>query len=111
MTSDIDARRKALRDRFPVWEPFTLDAWLDHCADLYGDRPLVLTDEVELSCAEVAAQSRRLADGLVAFESGSRRSRRHDHGEHPRVRDGEVRRGPAGDRARVLVSSLWVAPL
>jgi fatty-acyl-CoA synthase len=70
MAPGIDARRKALRDRLPTWEPLTLDAWLDHCADLYCDRPLVLTDEVELSYAAVAAESRRLADGLVALGVG-----------------------------------------
>jgi fatty-acyl-CoA synthase len=66
----IDARRNALRDRFPIWEPFTLDAWLDCCAERYRERPLVLTDEIELTYAEVAAESRRLADGLATLGVG-----------------------------------------
>ena len=65
MNADIESRRQSLRDRFPLWQPRTLAGWLDHCADRYGERPLVLTDDVELSYADVAAQSRRLADGLA----------------------------------------------
>lgn len=37
------------------------------CAADYGDRPLVLSDDGELSYREVAAQSRRLADGFAAL--------------------------------------------
>lgn len=50
-----------------MWEPCTLAAWLDGCADRYGDRPLVLTDDNRPSYADVAAESRRLADGLAAL--------------------------------------------
>jgi fatty-acyl-CoA synthase len=67
MTTSIDERRQALRDRFPTWTPRTLDAWLDECAEQYGDRPFVITDDVTLSYTEVAAWSRRLADGLVSL--------------------------------------------
>src|SRR4051794_12821825 len=67
MTASIDERRQALRDRFPVWTPRTLDGWLDECAGRYGDRPFVITDDVTLTYAEVAALSRRLADGLVSI--------------------------------------------
>jgi fatty-acyl-CoA synthase len=67
MALDIDARRQALRDRVPVWQPRTLAGWLDTCATTHGDRPLVLTDSVALSYADVAAESRRLADGLLAL--------------------------------------------
>jgi fatty-acyl-CoA synthase len=67
MNTDIASRRKALRDRFRAWQPRTLARWLDDCAARYAQRPFVLTDEVELSYADVAAQSRRLADGLVAL--------------------------------------------
>jgi fatty-acyl-CoA synthase len=66
-SGDIHARREALRRRFPVWRPRTLSDWLDDCAESYGQRPMVLSDDRELSYAEVAAQSRRLADGLAAL--------------------------------------------
>lgn len=65
--SSIDARRDVLRARFTHWQPRTLDGWLDECAQRYGDRPLVITDEVTLTYAEVAEQSRVLADALVAL--------------------------------------------
>lgn len=67
MADDITSRRNQLRHRFPAWRPYTLAEWLDECARRYADRPLVLTDEAELSYAGVAAQSRRLADGLAAL--------------------------------------------
>jgi fatty-acyl-CoA synthase len=67
LTTDIEARRQALRRRLPVWRPQTLAGWLDACAGRYGSRPLVLTDDVQLSYADVAAESRRLADGLAAL--------------------------------------------
>jgi fatty-acyl-CoA synthase len=63
----IDARRDELRRRFPVWRPRTLSDWLDDCAERYNERPMVLTDNLELSYADVATQSRRLADGLAAL--------------------------------------------
>lgn len=64
---DIHARRDELRRRFPLWRPRTLSDWLDDCAQHYGDRPMVLTDGRVLSYAHIAAESRRLADGLVAL--------------------------------------------
>ena len=67
LTADIDARRDALRRRFPVWRPRTLSDWLDDCVERYSVRPMVLTDDSELSYADVAAQSQLLADGLVAL--------------------------------------------
>jgi fatty-acyl-CoA synthase len=74
LTAEIDARRDELRRRFPVWRPRTLSDWLDDCAERYGERPMVLTDDRELSYADVATQSRRLADGLAALgvQSGDR---------------------------------------
>lgn len=39
--------------------------WLDECARRYGARPFVITDDVTLSYADVAEQSRRIAAGLV----------------------------------------------
>jgi fatty-acyl-CoA synthase len=66
-TADIHARRDELRRRFPVWQPRTLSDWLDDCAQRYGARPVVLTDDRELSYADVATESRLLADGLAAL--------------------------------------------
>src|ERR1700739_2559188 len=68
---DIEARRNALRQRFPVWRPRTLAQWLDHCADCYGGRPLGLTDQGALSCGAIATESRRLADGLAYLGIGA----------------------------------------
>jgi fatty-acyl-CoA synthase len=67
LTTSIEARRELLRQRFPVWRPRTLAGWLDVCANRYGNRPLVLADDTRLSYADVAAESRRLADGLAAL--------------------------------------------
>lgn len=66
----IAERRAALQERFRTWTPRTLDAWLDLCAEEYPERELVVTDERVLTYAEVAAESRRLADGLAALGVG-----------------------------------------
>lgn len=63
----IAERRAALQDRFRTWTPRTLDGWLDHCAELHPERELVVTDERVLTYADVAAESRRLADGLAVL--------------------------------------------
>lgn len=63
----IAERRAALQDRFRSWTPRTLDAWLDACAAEHPERDLVVTDERVLTYGEVADESRRLADGLVAL--------------------------------------------
>ena len=65
--ADIDARRELLRRRFAVWRPRTLSDWLDDCAQRHAERPMVLADDREFSYADVAAESRRLADGLAAI--------------------------------------------
>lgn len=67
MSLDIEQRRERLRERFASWTPRTLDAWLDHCADAYADRPFVITDERTVSYRETADWSVRLADGLAAL--------------------------------------------
>ncbi|MGD0065232.1 MAG: AMP-binding protein [Streptosporangiaceae bacterium] len=64
---DIEARRAALRARFPVWAPVTLSEFLHRSAAEYGDRPFVLTDERTASYAEVDAWASELADGLAAL--------------------------------------------
>src|SRR5262249_31418618 len=66
-TADIDGRRRLLRRRFAEWRPRTLSDWLDNCAQRHGERPMVLTDDRELSYADIAAESHRLADGLAAI--------------------------------------------
>jgi fatty-acyl-CoA synthase len=66
-TADIEARREVLRRRFAVWRPRTLSDWLDDCAERYEDRPMVITDDRTHTYAEVAAQSRCLADGLAVL--------------------------------------------
>ncbi|MGX9670551.1 class I adenylate-forming enzyme family protein [Mycobacterium sp. HM-7] len=66
-TAAIAERRRHLRARVPVWHARTLDAWLDECADRYASRPFVLTNDVCLTYQQVAAESRRLAAGLVAL--------------------------------------------
>lgn len=60
----IDDRRRALRERFAVWRPRALAQWLDECAAAYGPRAFVLCDTAELTYAEVADDSRRIAAGL-----------------------------------------------
>lgn len=53
-----------------MWRAHTLAEWLDICAGRYGNRPLVLTDHAQLSYAEVAEDSKRLADGFAALGIG-----------------------------------------
>jgi fatty-acyl-CoA synthase len=65
--ADIHTRREELRRRFPEWRPRMLSGWLDYCAQRYGERPMVLTDDRALSYADVEAESRRLADGLASL--------------------------------------------
>lgn len=67
MNTAIEARRDALRVRFPVWQPMTLADWLDHCTARFADRPFVITDEVTLTYRQVAEESARLAGGLSAL--------------------------------------------
>ncbi|KAA9165999.1 AMP-binding protein [Amycolatopsis acidicola] len=67
MAIDIEQRRSRLRERFPRWVPRTLGAWMDHCAQEYGDRPFVIGDEITLSYAETARWADRMADGLAAL--------------------------------------------
>jgi fatty-acyl-CoA synthase len=67
VNDDIEARRAALRARFPVWEPVTLSGFLTRSAEKYRDRPFVITDERTASYAEIDAWASRLADGLAAL--------------------------------------------
>ncbi|MCV7221724.1 class I adenylate-forming enzyme family protein [Mycolicibacterium elephantis] len=65
--AEIEACRQELRDRFPVWQPRSLAGWLDECANRYAERPFVITDDVTLTYADVAEQSRRIAAGLAGL--------------------------------------------
>ncbi|WP_243741526.1 class I adenylate-forming enzyme family protein [Actinomycetospora succinea] len=67
MGASLDERRDALRRRFPEWNPMTLHERLARCAEEFGDRPMVITDERTVTYADVAAWTERLADGLVAL--------------------------------------------
>jgi fatty-acyl-CoA synthase len=67
LTADIARRRDALRARHPVWTPRTLNRALADAAVEFGDRPLVLTDDLEISYADAHDRATRLADGLAAL--------------------------------------------
>jgi fatty-acyl-CoA synthase len=61
-----DERRRQLEQRFPRWEPMTLSQALDAFVDVYGDEPLLITDERTHSYRDMREWSRRLAAGLIA---------------------------------------------
>ncbi len=65
MLPSIEQRRSALRARRPVWRERTLDQSLEEAAAEWGERPLVITDDVTLTYREVADRAHRLADGLA----------------------------------------------
>ncbi|WP_020497530.1 MULTISPECIES: class I adenylate-forming enzyme family protein [Sciscionella] len=67
MSSDVEQRRSRIRREFEVWEPRTLDSWLERCATIFHDRPFVITDERSLTYGETRCWMRRLADGLAAL--------------------------------------------
>ena len=66
----IAARRRAMADRHPVWQEMTLDAYLVRIQPDFADRPLVITDTVTLSYADIEQQSGRIAVGLAAMGVG-----------------------------------------
>ena len=65
LAEPIEERQRALAERFRDWMPRALHEVLDEAAREFPDRPLVLTDEQNLSYSEVAAESRRIAAGLL----------------------------------------------
>ncbi|MFB7718282.1 MULTISPECIES: class I adenylate-forming enzyme family protein [unclassified Nocardia] len=65
--ADIASRRAALCEQFQDWTPCSLGSWLDERAATYGDRPLVLTDDLILTYAETARLATEFADGLAAL--------------------------------------------
>lgn len=62
----VEDRQHALRQRYPVWQSRTLDQQLDHCAQEFPHRPLVITDQRPWSYQDIKVWSERLAAGLVA---------------------------------------------
>lgn len=60
----ITHRRDAIAGRHPRWQWSNLHGYLDWSLGDFGDRPLVITDDMILTYDEVAAVSRRLAGGL-----------------------------------------------
>lgn len=69
--TDIDTRREQLSARHQRWHPLTHHDRLDLCAQTWGDRPFVITDDRTITYAETASWSRRLADGLAALGVGA----------------------------------------
>jgi fatty-acyl-CoA synthase len=67
MSPAVENRRAAMARRHPIWVEMTLDAYFDRAAADFAARPLVLTDDVSLSYAQAADQSRRIAAGLAAI--------------------------------------------
>jgi non-ribosomal peptide synthetase component E (peptide arylation enzyme) len=55
--TSIVQRQQALRERFPVWAPCTLDAALGQAASSFPERPFVITDSRSWTYAQVAAWS------------------------------------------------------
>ncbi len=62
--ASVDQRRAAIDAAYPIWTPLTLHGALDLAAQLHVDRPFLITDDRSWSYAELAAWSRRLAEGL-----------------------------------------------
>lgn len=57
-------RRALLAARYPRWIAKTMDVHLADAAARHAERPLILTDEVTLSYADVARRAERIARGL-----------------------------------------------
>ena len=61
----VAERRAALDAANTPWRETTLSGYLDRQAERYGDRPLVVADDRQISYAEVAEMSVILAAGLA----------------------------------------------
>ncbi len=59
-------RRTELEQRHPVWRPMTIAQLQDNATAEHPDRPLIITDTRTLTYADVQAQSRALASGMIA---------------------------------------------
>ncbi|MBL8335517.1 MAG: AMP-binding protein [Rhodoferax sp.] len=62
----IAERQQALSERFPRWQPRTLDQTLDTIASAFPRRPYVVTDKVAWTYQAVQQGSERVAAALVA---------------------------------------------
>jgi len=71
MLATVAQRQQALRSRFPIWKPLTLDAALDRAAAAFPARDYVVTDAERLTYAEIKQRSLRIATALS--ELGVRR--------------------------------------
>ncbi|NTZ43817.1 AMP-binding protein [Altererythrobacter sp. SALINAS58] len=71
---DVEQRQHALAERYADWVPKTLHEVLDEAAQEFPDRPLVITDEKNLSYRDIAAHSRSIAAGLMklGIQSGDK---------------------------------------
>lgn len=67
MTASVAERRAALEASLPDWPSLTYPTLLRRNVELYGDRPVVLTDRRSLTYRELWAEARTLAKGLVAI--------------------------------------------
>jgi fatty-acyl-CoA synthase len=65
MRPGTEEKRGAIARRHPVWVEQALDSYLDRAVTEFADEPLVLTDDIILSYADVAALSRRIAASLL----------------------------------------------
>ena len=63
---NIDQRRQALRQRFHPWRPISLDQLLREAANLYPDRPFVITDDQSWTYQQILNWSEEIAAGLLA---------------------------------------------
>ena len=61
----VFARQEALAARFPQWEGRTLHGMLDCTAEVFPDRPYVITGERSFNYRDIRAWSQRLAAGLI----------------------------------------------
>lgn len=59
-------RQAALRSRFPLWKPCTLDVQLNLTVERFPDRPFVITDSKIWTYRDMQIWSDRIAAGLVS---------------------------------------------
>lgn len=64
--ADAQSRRYAMERRHGQWHRQSLQDYLDWSMTSFGDRPLVIADNINLTYSDVAHDSRRMAAGLRA---------------------------------------------
>jgi fatty-acyl-CoA synthase len=62
--ANVDEHRASMERRHPAWVPMSLDRYLVRAASEFADRPLVITDDIAMSYAEVDAAATRIAQML-----------------------------------------------